>query len=95
MYLYNNLPPGLITFSHPPNLTVPCVGESGGRVGDGPKGRYLSNFRRLQKEQPRAARARPPLRDRILREAYFDLFRKVGIVKELRCLSFHHLREAV
>ena len=46
------------TFSHPPTVAV-CTREREGWVGDGPKGSYLSNFRRLQKEQPRDA---PPPR---------------------------------
>ena len=73
------------TFSHPPTVAV-CTREREGWVGDGPKGSYLSNFRRLQKEQPRAAALAAPLRAPTPQgegrnRAYFDSFRKYGLSK--------------
>ena len=70
------------TFSHPPTVAV-CTREREGWVGDGPKGSYLSNFRRLQKEQPRAAAiaAAAATSGMGRNRAYFDSFRKFGSSK--------------
>ena len=88
------------TFSHPPTVAV-CTREREGWVGDGPKGSYLSNFRRLQKEQPRAAAAPPPEREggigrggAILRFVPKIWYRKSSR-SELECVSFHYLGNIV